>query len=410
MNCRFCNKELIYVMVDLGFSPPSNSFLTKEDLNKPEKNYPLKVMVCHHCWLVQIDEFALHNEIFCEDYIYFSSYSSSWLRHCKEYSDKITKKLKLNASTKVIELASNDGYLLQYFYKNGISVLGIEPSANTAKIAIEKGIETRIEFFGKTCAENLVIKNTKADLLIGNNVLAHVPDINDFVQGLKLILKDEGTITMEFPHLLQLMRNNQFDTIYHEHFSYLSLYTVQFIFRQNGLEIYEVEEIPTHGGSLRIYARHAEYKELPLDNSVSRIISKEQEMGLQNISTYLNFQSSVDKIKNDFNSLLIDFTNRNKKVVAYGAAAKGNTLLNYCGVRPDLIKYIVDASPYKQNKFVPGMHIPVVHESVISDTRPDLIVILPWNLQDEIKTQLSYIKEWGGQLAVPIPQVKILDQ
>ncbi|NOT36014.1 MAG: methyltransferase domain-containing protein [Saprospiraceae bacterium] len=408
MNCRFCGLTLNHVVADLGFSPPSNSFLKIEDLNKVEKYYPLKVMVCDSCYLVQVDEFAQHDEIFSDDYVYFSSFSSSWLEHSKRYVDYISERIKLQSDSQVIEIASNDGYLLQYFKNKNIPVLGIEPTSNTANVAIEKGIPTRIEFFGINCACSLVKEGIKADLLLGNNVLAHVPDINDFVGGMKIVLKDNGTITMEFPHLLQLMDKNQFDTIYHEHFSYLSLRSVQKIFAHHGLSIYHVEEIPTHGGSLRIFAKHQDNKTIDVENSVIELLRKEENFGLQKISTYTEFQIKIEQIKNQFNKFLIEAKLENKKVAAYGAAAKGNTLLNYCGVRKDLLNFIVDASPHKQNKFIPGMHIPVVSEDKIKTEKPDYIVILPWNLKEEITGQLQYIHQWGGKFVVAIPNVQIL--
>lgn len=408
MKCRFCGSDNLTEMVDLGFSPPSNSFLLKEDLNKMERFYPLKVMVCDQCYLVQVDEFAQHDEIFSDDYVYFSSYSSSWLKHCSKYVDYITQRLNLDSQSQVIEIASNDGYLLQYFKNKNVNVLGIEPTSNTAKVAIDKGIPTRIEFFGVECSKKLTQENIKADLLIGNNVLAHVPDINDFVAGIKLVLKESGTVTMEFPHLLQLMEKNQFDTIYHEHFSYLSLGSVQRIFSHHGLTIYHVEEIGTHGGSLRIFAKHNNNATIQLEKTVESLIQKEDEFGLKDLELYKNFQSKADLIKNDFNAFLIDMKKAGKKVAAYGAAAKGNTLLNFCGVRKDLLSFIVDASPHKQNKYIPGMHIPVVSEEMIKTEQPDYIIILPWNLKDEISQQLNYAKTWGAQFVVAIPKVQIL--
>ncbi|MEO6189148.1 MAG: class I SAM-dependent methyltransferase, partial [Saprospiraceae bacterium] len=400
MNCRFCRKELINEMVDLGFSPPSNSFLDTIGLLKSETSYPLRIMVCDECFLVQIDEFASHEDIFNGDYVYFSSYSTTWLEHCKKYSEDITSQLNLDSSSLVVEIASNDGYLLQYFKEKKIPVLGIEPTTNTAEIAINKGIETITEFFGVNCAHKLIASGRKADLLIGNNVLAHVPDINDFVRGLEILLKEDGVITMEFPHLLQLIDKNQFDTIYHEHFSYLSLLVVRRIFEYHGLTIFNVDEIATHGGSLRIYAKHKNNLSFSIQMSVENLIRKEMNFGLDNIASYKNFQIAVNKVKNDFVLFLIEQKRLNKKVSAYGAAAKGNALLNYCGVRKDLINFISDASPHKQNKFIPGMHIPVVNEDRIKEEEPDFVVILPWNIKEEISRQLSYIHSWGGQFVV----------
>ncbi|MEP7195888.1 MAG: class I SAM-dependent methyltransferase [Saprospiraceae bacterium] len=407
MNCRFCNTELSHELVDLGFSPPSNSFLTGKMLNQPEVYYPLRIMVCANCFLVQIDEFAKHDDIFSSDYIYFSSYSKSWLVHCEDYVHMICAQLELNSNSTVIEIASNDGYLLQYFKQKGIGILGIEPTANTAQIAIDKGIPTLVEFFGLQCANRLESNSIKADLLIGNNVLAHVPDINDFVSGLKILLANNGVVTMEFPHLLQLIDKIQFDTIYHEHFSYLSLMVVKRIFEHHGLTIFNVEEIQTHGGSLRIYATHTDNASLSIHKSVENLIKKEINFGLNRIESNKNFQIAVNKVKNDFVSFLIEQKGLDKKVAAYGAAAKGNTLLNYCGVRKDLINFISDASPHKQNKFIPGMHIPVISEEKIKEEKPDFVVILPWNLKDEISEQLAYINSWGGQFVVAIPEIQI---
>lgn len=407
MNCRFCQQELKYEMVDLGFSPPSNAFLTKAQLLMPEVYYPLKIMVCSNCLLVQVDEFARHDDIFNNDYAYFSSYASSWLQHCEKYAREMIQKMDLGSQNLVVEIASNDGYLLQYFKKAGIPVLGIEPTSNTAEVAIAKGIPTLVKFFGNETSRVLVSDGVKADLLIGNNVLAHVPDINDFVAGMAGLLSTEGIVTMEFPHVLQLLEKNQFDTIYHEHFSYLSLMTVKQIFSSHGLGIFDVEEISTHGGSLRIYACHASDLHERIMPSVDNLILKEIAFGLKDMATYGKLQSQSEKIKDELLHLLIDLKKKNKKVAAYGAAAKGNTLLNFCGVRKDMIHFIADASPHKQNKFIPGMHIPVVEEKMIRDVRPDYVVILPWNLRDEIAQQLSYIRSWGGQFVTAIPEIKI---
>jgi 2-polyprenyl-3-methyl-5-hydroxy-6-metoxy-1,4-benzoquinol methylase len=408
MNCRFCNTELIHEFADLGFSPPSNSFLTKEQLNGPETFYPLKTLVCHKCFLVQIDEFAKHDDIFNSDYIYFSSFSTSWLAHAKAYSQMMTKRFGFDANSQVIEIASNDGYLLQYFKEQGIPVLGIEPTANTAAAAKEKGIDSVVDFFGVRLAGSLSEKGTKADLLLGNNVLAHVPDINDFVNGLKILLKEDGVITFEFPHLLQLIDKNQFDTIYHEHFSYLSLIAVKQIFEQHGLEIFDVEEVTTHGGSLRIFAKHKEDASKEISGNVNSMLKKETDFGLNDLEIYLSYQEKAEKVKNDFTAFLIKTKNEGKKVAAYGAAAKGNTLLNFAGTKKDLLHFVVDASPHKQNKFLPGVHIPVFSEEKIKEEKPDYIVILPWNLKDEISTQLAYIREWGGKFVVAVPTVEIL--
>ncbi|WP_295234418.1 class I SAM-dependent methyltransferase [Sediminibacterium sp.] len=407
MNCRFCNQNLTNEFVDLGFSPPSNSFLNKEDLNKPEVFYPLRIMVCEKCFLVQIDEFAKHDDIFNGDYVYFSSFSTSWLKHAEKYTEMMVNRFGFNENSKVVEIASNDGYLLQYFLKKGIPVLGIEPTSNTASVAIEKGVETVVDFFGKKLASELSSKNIKADLILGNNVLAHVPDINDFVGGLPILLKDSGVITFEFPHLLKLIKENQFDTIYHEHFSYLSLYSVQKIFKSNGLEIFDVEEVSTHGGSLRIFAQKEIQKTQEISINVQTVLNQEKDFGLQSLEIYQGFQVKSEKVKNDFWSFLLEAKKNGKKVAAYGAAAKGVTLLNFCGIRKDLINFVVDASPYKRDKFLPGIHIPVVSESWIKEVKPDYVVILPWNLKNEIQEQLHYIREWGACFVTAVPEINI---
>jgi len=407
MNCRFCKNTLKKEFVDLGFSPPSNSFLNDEQLNQPETFYPLKIMVCEKCMLVQIDEFAKYDEIFNADYVYFSSFSTSWLAHAKSYASMMKERFALNSSSHVIEIASNDGYLLQYFMGLKIPVLGIEPTANTAKVAQDKGINTVVDFFGVRLAEILASEGKMADLLLGNNVLAHVPDINDFVNGLKILLKPNGVITFEFPHLLQLIRFNQFDTIYHEHFSYLSLLSVKQIFEAQRLSIFDVEEISTHGGSLRIFVKHQEDTTKVESNTVQTILQKEFDFGLNELAIYQTFQVKAEKVKDDFLEFLIKAKKENKKVVGYGAAAKGNTLLNFAGIRKDTIQFIVDASPYKQNKFLPGTHIPVVDENELKLLKPDYVVIMPWNLKEEIANQLNYIHNWSGKFVVAIPQLII---
>lgn len=407
MNCRFCNTPLSFEFLDLVNSPPSNSFLSIDQLNEPEIFYPLRVLVCDNCFLVQIDEYQKSSAIFNNDYVYFSSFSTSWLNHAKKYCEEVVKRLSLNQNSKVIEIASNDGYLLQFFLEKNIPVLGIEPTANTAKIASDKGIETITQFFGTALADELASKGILADLLIGNNVLAHVPDINDFVAGMKRVLTPTGTITMEFPHLIQMINQNQFDTIYHEHFSYLSLFTVKKIFFQQGLEIYDVDEISTHGGSLRIYAKHLDDTSKQVSTSVSDLVSKEKLLGVDTLTYYKDFNTNVDQIKIDFLSFLIEQKKNGKKVVGYGAAAKGNTLLNYCGVKKDLISFVVDANPNKQDKYLPGSHIPVVSEDLLKQFQPDFVVIFPWNLSAEIKNQLSYIRTWGGRFLIPIPNVHV---
>ncbi len=408
MTCRFCKAPLEHVFIDLNNSPASNSFLTKEQLNEPEVFYPLKVYTCTNCFLVQVDEYKKSDAIFNKEYAYFSSYSTDWLAHSKAYVEKMIQRFGFNSNSLVVEIASNDGYLLQYFKEKNIPVLGIEPTANTAKVAIDKGIETVIDFFGMRLAKALSSKNKKADLLLGNNVLAHVPDIVDFVGGMKILLKEDGIITMEFPHLVQLINNNQFDTIYHEHFSYLSFYTVKQIFEAAGLKFFDVEELPTHGGSLRIYATHSENGKQPISQNVQSLLEKEFNTGINKIEYYSGFTKKAFKAKIQLLGFLIDQKMQNKKVVAYGAAAKGNTLLNYCGVKNDLIDFVVDANPHKQNKFLPASHIPVVSKDEIKKTKPEFVIILPWNLKSEITSQLSYIREWGGKFVIPIPEIEII--
>lgn len=407
MKCRFCKTELTYVFIDLVNSPPSNSFLTKEQLNEPEMFYPLKVFVCHSCFLVQIDEYKKSDTIFNSEYVYFSSYSTSWLAHAKVFTDKMASRFGLTKDSQAMEIASNDGYLLQYFKEKNIPVLGIEPTANTAAVAIKKGIESIIDFFGVELAKKLAAEGRKADLLMGNNVLAHVPDIVDFVAGMKLILKETGVITMEFPHLMQLVDNSQFDTIYHEHFSYLSFFSVKQIFEAAGLELFDVEELPTHGGSLRIYAKHKGGAHAVTRN-VALLLEKEVRKGVNGLPYYEGFQFEALRVKLELAGFLVESKRAGKRLAAYGAAAKGNTLLNYCGVKNDLIRYVADANPHKQNKWLPASHIPVVSEEYLMNDRPDYVVILPWNLEKEITEQLSYIKDWGGKFVVPIPSLKII--
>lgn len=409
MNCRFCKQPVTHTLIDLVNSPASNSFLSKEQLNEPETFYPLKVYVCENCFLVQVDEYKKSDAIFDNNYAYFSSYSTSWLQHAKKYTDAMINRFGFNENSLVIEIASNDGYLLQYFKERNVPVMGIEPTANTAEVAIGKGIKTVMEFFGSELAERFANTwDVKADLLLGNNVLAHVPDIVDFVSGMKIILKDNGVITMEFPHLMQLIDNNQFDTIYHEHFSYLSLYTVKQIFESQGLQIFDVDELATHGGSLRIYAKHNFDDSKPVSENVTALLKKEIDKGLTTLNYYDNFQQKALKVKLDLTDFLIQQKRANKKVAAYGAAAKGNTLLNYCGINSDLISYVVDANPHKQSKFLPASHIAVVNEDCLKDDKPDYIIVLPWNLKEEIIEQLNYVKNWGGRFVIPIPELQIL--
>jgi 2-polyprenyl-3-methyl-5-hydroxy-6-metoxy-1,4-benzoquinol methylase len=408
MNCRFCGKTLTHEFIDLVNAPPSNAFLTKDQLNEPEVFYPLKLFVCGSCFLVQIDEYRKSSDIFDSKYIYFSSFSTTWLAHAKQYTDMMIEKYGYDQNSLIIEIASNDGYLLQYFKKRGIPSLGIEPAEGTAVEAKKKGIETIVDFFGKRLARNLVDQGKKADLLIGNNVLAHVPDLHDFVAGLKIALKPAGIITMEFPHLMQLVDNCQFDTIYHEHFSYFSFTTVKKIFEARGLQIFDVEEISTHGGSLRIFAKHAEDITRVISGNVNALLEKEMSRGLNAIAYYRGFQKNADQIKYDLLQFLIEQKENGRKVSAYGAAAKGNTLLNYCGVRKDLIDFVVDASPHKQGKYLPGSHIPVVNEEKIKKYKPDYVLILPWNIQEEIMAQLDYIRAWEGKFVVPIPYIQVI--
>jgi len=408
MRCRFCNTTLEHVFIDLVNSPASNSFLTADELNEPEIFYPLKVYTCHNCFLVQVDEYKKSDKIFDNKYVYFSTYSKSWLKHAKEYTEMMVRRFGLNAQSRVVELASNDGYLLQYFKSQQIPVLGIEPTANTAEVAMSKGIESIVDFFGVRLAKDLAAKNIFADVLLGNNVLAHVPDIIDFVGGMKILLKKDGVITMEFPHLLQLVANNQFDTIYHEHFSYLSFTTVKAIFESLGLVMFDVEELPTHGGSLRIYAKHKEDQSKNILETVHQLLEKEEKTGITDIKYYSNFSDKALKVKINLLMFLAEQKKNGRKVAAYGAAAKGNTLLNYCGVKNDMISFVVDANPHKQDKYLPASHIPVLNESHLRSNKPDFVLILPWNLKDEITAQLEYIKEWNGKFVVPIPELQII--
>ena len=406
MQCRFCKTELEHVFIDLINSPASNSFLTKDQLNEPEVFFPLKVYTCHSCFLVQVDEYKKSDAIFDSNYAYFSSYSTTWLAHAKKYTEMMIERFGFNENSQVIEIASNDGYLLQYFKEKNIPVMGIEPTANTAKVAIEKEIKTIIEFFGVELADRLSNHwDVKADLLLGNNVLAHVPDIVDFVGGMKIILAGKGVITMEFPHLMQLIDNNQFDTIYHEHFSYLSFTTVKKIFEAAGLELFDVDEISTHGGSLRIYAKHKEDASKEISPNVTVLLKKEEDKGISTLSYYDNFQQKALQVKFDMTTFLIEQKKSGKRVAAYGAAAKGNTLLNYCGIKNDLIEYVIDLNPHKQGKWMPASHIPIYNEDYLKSDKPDFVIILPWNLKDEITAQLSYIRDWGGKFVVPIPRL-----
>jgi SAM-dependent methyltransferase len=404
--CRFCRTPLEHVVCDLGMSPLANSYLPAERLNAMEPFYPLRTLVCDRCFLVQLEEFESPEAIF-SDYLYFSSYSSSWLEHSRRYVDMAIERFGLDESSHVVELASNDGYLLQYFHRRRIPVLGIEPAANVAKVALQKGIPTLVEFFGVETAQSLA-GESQADLLLGNNVLAHVPDLNDFVGGMKILLKPGGVLTMEFPHLMRLFEDNQFDTIYHEHFSYFSFLTVREVFAAHGIELFDVEELPTHGGSLRIFGRHAEDDTKPLTDRARELIEREQAAGYRTLDPYLEFEERVRDAKRDLLEFLIGLKREGKTIVGYGAPAKGNTLLNYCRVGTDFLDYTVDKSPYKQDHYLPGTHIPIRAPEAIAETRPDVVFILPWNLKDEIMGELSFIADWGGQFAVRAPQVELV--
>jgi SAM-dependent methyltransferase len=390
-------------------SPLSNANLRPEQLNQMERFYPLHAYVCNNCWLVQLDSFEAPDHIFDEQYAYFSSYSDSWLAHAKAYVEKMSDRWKLGLDSHVVEIASNDGYLLQYFVKQGVPVLGVEPTANTAAVAREKNVPTLEKFFGVETAKELAKEGKHADLLLGNNVLAHVPDLNDFVGGMKILLSSDGVVTMEFPHLLQQIRNNQFDTIYHEHFSYLSFLTVEKVFAAHGLTLFDVEELSTHGGSLRIYGCHEEDESKPVTQAVMALKGKELEAGLNAPEVYSAFAEQVRETKRRLLEFLIETKRRGKVIVGYGAPAKGNTLLNYCGVRGDFIDYTVDRSPHKQGTFLPGTHIPVLHPDRIAETQPDYILILPWNLKEELIGQLSYVRDWGAKFVLPIPQVEVIN-
>tara|TARA_B100000686_G_scaffold330717_1_gene393363 strand:+ start:8540 stop:9790 length:1251 start_codon:yes stop_codon:yes gene_type:complete len=405
--CRFCEELLTYSFCDLGISPLANSFRNKEQLKKTERFYPLHTYVCESCFLVQLQEFESPQSIFSE-YSYFSSYSDSWLKHCEAFAENAINQFHLNDKSQVIEIASNDGYLLKYFSKRKIPVLGIEPAKNIAKVAKSAGITTLTEFFSTQLAKKLSKEKNQADLLIGNNVLAHVPRLNDFVKGLKILLKPNGTITMEFPHLAELMRHNQFDTIYHEHFSYFSFITVEKIFKNHGLAIFDVQEISTHGGSLRIFAKHIEDNSKSETDNIFKLRNKEKNAGLMDIKTYQTFSNQVLETKFKLLEFLIKAKRSGKTVVGYGAPAKGNTLLNYCGIKADVIDYTVDRNPHKQGYLLPGTHIPIYHPEKITETKPDYLLILPWNIQREVIKQMSFIQEWGGKFVVPIPELKIL--
>ena len=404
--CRFCGAPLHATVVDLGMSPLCESYLAADELNQMEPFYPLHVYVCDRCYLVQLEQYVSPEHIFRE-YAYFSSYADTWLQHAKAYTDLMVARFGFDRDSQVVELASNDGYLLQYFVEKGIPSLGVEPALNVAKVAIDKGIPTRVEFFGADYARQMAAEGVRADLLIGNNVLAQVPDLNDFVAGMKILLADEGVITMEFPHLMRLVAENQFDTIYHEHFSYFSLLTVETIFAAHGLALFDVEELSTHGGSLRIYACHTDDATKHASDRLLDLRVRESMAGVGTLAYYAAFDEQVKETKRKLLAFLIEAKRAGKRVVGYGAPGKGNTLLNYCGVRTDFVDFTVDRNPYKQGKFLPGTHIPIRHPDAIAAVRPDYVLILPWNFKDEIMAQMAFIRTWGGQFVVPIPAVRV---
>lgn len=405
MKCRHCGAPLNQAFLDLGFAPPSNAYLSQAELARPETAYPLRIKVCEHCWLAQTEDYTQAEELFSGDYAYFSSASRSWLHHAAVYVEQITERLGLTGNSFVIEVAANDGYLLKNFVAAGVPCLGVEPTASTATAAEQLGIPVLRKFFGDELGRSLSAEGKQADLIIGNNVFAHVPDINDFTLGLKQALKPGGTITLEFPHLMRLLAQTQFDTVYHEHFSYLSLYTATKIFAQAGLQVWDVEELPTHGGSLRIYGCHSGHRQV--SGRVISLLKQEQAQGLRDLATYRRFQERADRVKNQLLAFLIEKKTAGKVVAGYGAAAKGNTLLNYAGVKPDLLPFVCDAAPSKQDKFLPGSHIPILSPTAIQEKQPDFVLILPWNLGTEIMAQLSSVKDWGGRFVTAIPNLKI---
>ena len=407
MRCRHCGSSVTVSFCDLGMSPLANSYVSVEQIDRAESFYPLHAYVCGECFLVQLQEFESPEQIF-SDYAYFSSYSDSWVAHCRQYVEQMVARYGLGSEQLVIEVASNDGYLLKFFKEKGVPVLGIEPAANVARAAQDLGIETLVEFFNPTLAETLVRRGIQADLLLGNNVLAHVPDLNGFVRALKLALKPSGVITLEFPHLLELIRERQFDTIYHEHFSYLSLGTVGRVFSKFGLKVFDVDRLATHGGSIRVYATHAENAMQTISGHVNEMLSEEASAGLESLATYRAFSDEVKKTKRALLRFLIYAREQGKSVVGYGAPAKGNTLLNYCGVRTDLLDYTVDRSPHKQGRFLPGVRLPIYPPEKIRETKPDYVLILPWNLKDEVMSQMSFVRQWGGRFVVPIPRTMVM--
>jgi SAM-dependent methyltransferase len=407
MKCRHCGADLVLPLIDLGSAPPSNAYLTEVTLRAPEKWFPLRVLVCTECWLAQTEDYAGVVELFAADYAYFSSFSTSWLAHAERYVADMTARFGLDASSQVVEVAANDGYLLQYMKARGIPCLGIEPTASTAAAARARGIDIVEDFFGLRLARELVQQGRAADLTAANNVLAHVPDINDFVAGFAHLLKPTGVATFEFPHLLKLVQQNQFDTIYHEHFSYLSLTVVLRVFERGGLAVFDVDELPTHGGSLRVYAQRSDTGTRQTSEDVRRLSAWEIDAGVKTTGLYACFQSSADRVKNDFLAFLIAAGNSGKTVAAYGAAAKGNTLLNYAGIRPDLIQFVVDRNPAKQGKYMPGSRIPIVDEAHLKASRSDYVVVLPWNLKAELMQQLDYARAWGARFVTAVPNLTV---
>ena len=408
MKCRHCHSDLSLQLMDLGTSPPSNAYLRLPQLSAPEQWYPLRVLTCTKCWLIQTDDYAHYAELFSSDYAYFSSYSTSWLAHSRRYVAEVVQRFALSSESHVVEIAANDGYLLQYVREAGIPCLGVEPTASTARAARAKGLEIVEKFFGVALAEELVADGRAADLTVANNVLAHVPDVNDFVAGFAKLLKPQGVATFEFPHLMRLIEECQFDTIYHEHFSYLSLATVRRLFESNGLGIFDVTELGTHGGSLRLYAQRLDTGRRPEEASVGRLLEVEADAGVETPAYYVGFQARADDIRDGLMTFLIEARRAGKRVGAYGAAAKGNTLLNYAGVRAGLLPWVVDRNPSKQGLYLPGSRIPIVSEEQLKREKPDYVLILPWNLKAEVMSQLSYVRDWGGQFVCAIPQVQIL--
>ncbi len=409
MYCRHCEHPLEHTFLDLGFAPPSNAYLAAADLKQPEKYYPLRTKVCDRCWLVQTEDYAEADELFKSDYAYLSSTSAHWLKHAQKYTQLIIKELNLGPESMVLEVACNDGYLLRNFIEAGIPCLGVEPTLGTAKEAEKLGIPVLLEFFGEQLGKELAHDGRRADLIVGNNVYAHVPDINDFTRGLKAALKPGGTITLEFPHVMRLIEHNQFDTVYHEHFSYLSLYTVRQIFEHTGLRVWNVEELSSHGGSLRIYGCHNEDTR-PTSNEVDRLLALEKQQGLQNLETYRSFQAKADKAKDDLVLFLIEQKRARKKVAAYGAAAKGNTLLNYAGIKPDLLPFVCDAALSKQGKYLPGSHIPVLPPEELTKQRPDMVLILPWNIKQEVIEQLSRTSNLTSCFVTAVPSLSMIQR